>query len=151
MKHRLLPLVLVAGCGAALADPAPLVIDKTVPGMVKPRYIENVHLEIKTRTTDLDAIRSAILAAMSVAKGGPWSVADDGDGFVLARMQYEGNSMTLRIEFDRQFVQLKYHDASERYACEIVVGDGICYKNYRDYYGFAQNLRGSIIRELKRR
>lgn len=150
MKKLCLLLALVGASGATLADPAPLVIDNSVNGMGNPRHIKNVHRELKTGGKGLDSIRAAIRSAMSEAKGGPWIEQDEGEGFILARMQYRDNSMTLRIEYNEEFVQLKYFDATNLYVCEIVVDDGICYKNYRDYYGFAQNLRGSIKRALKR-
>lgn len=148
--YRTSLVALLLCCSTVLADPAPLIIDKSVAGMAKPRHIENVHLEIPTKTDDLQGVRAAILSAMSQAKGGPWTSEDEGEGYILARMRYRENSMTLRIEFDETWVQLKYHDATNAYACEIVVADGICYQNYRDYFGFAQNLRGSIVRELRR-
>ena len=150
MKPPSLILIsLVAGC-AALAEPAPLAIDDDVPGMAKVRHIRNVHQEIATGTDDLSAVRSAIVRSMSKAKGGPWTLEGEGDGYILARLQYDENSVTLRIEYNAKWVQLKYADATNAYVCEIVVGDGICYKNYRDYFGFSQNLRGTIARELKR-
>ena len=55
----------------------------------------------------------------------------------------------MRIEYDENFVQLKYHDAIGKTVCENLRPDGICYKGSRGFYNYTLKLRESISRALR--
>jgi hypothetical protein len=71
----------------------------------------------------------------------------EGDGYILARFDYRGNTTVMRIEYSEKLVQLKYHGAIYDFVCGNLV-DGICYKNQRGYYNYTKNLRASIAQQF---
>ena len=133
----------------ALAEPAPLVVNTSKSGRASVDTISAVHLEIPTGTTDLKKIRLGIVDGMMLTKGRVWTYEGEGDGYILARFDYRGLIIVIRIEYDQDLVQLKYYRASKGLECSNLQPDGICYKNHRNYYNYTKNLRASIIRQLR--
>ena len=127
-----------------------LTVRKNVKKMSKSSYIVAVHQEIPTNTGDLALIRLAIIEGMLNTHGRAWTYEGEGEGFILARFDYRGHINVMRVEYNDYLVQLKFHGASEAYHCEILMDDGICYRNHRNFYNYTKNLRASIERELQR-
>jgi len=144
-------LIVVLLCWAAgtLADPGPLVIEKSKRGRVSNGDIEGVHQEIAAGTTDLRKIRLAIVNGMLQTKGRVWTYEGEGDGYILARFDYRGHTIVTRIEYNQALVQLKFHGGSEAYECENLQENGVCYKNHKGYFNYTKNLRTSIARNLQ--
>ena len=97
MKSILIVLLLSWTVGA-LGDPGPLVIDKNSRGRTSDGKIESVHQEMTTGTTDLRKIRLAIVNGMLETKGRTWTYEGEGDGYILARFDYRGHTIVVRIE-----------------------------------------------------
>lgn len=133
--------------GAALAEPVPLEVDKSIKPSSSKKYIRSVHLEILTNTTDMQRIRLGIIDGMLLTKGRIWTYEGEGDGYYLARFDYRGNVVIVRIEYNEQFVQLKYEGAYGGLACTNNVA-GICYKNHKGYYNYTKNLRAAIAQQF---
>jgi hypothetical protein len=148
MRQIGLLLALLGVCSIVLAEPMPLTVRKNVKNSSARKYIEAVHLEIPTNTGDIAAIRLAIVEGMLNTKGRAWTLEGEGEGYILARFDYRGHINVMRIEYNDYLVQLKYHGSSEAYHCKILMDDGICYSNHRNYYNYTKNLRASIEREL---
>jgi hypothetical protein len=148
MKNILI-VVLLSWAAGALGDPAPLVIDKSKRGRASDSKIESVHQEITTGTTDLRKIRLAIVNGMLETKGRVWTYEGEGVGYILARFDYRGHTIVVRIEYNQALVQLKFHGGSEAYECENLQEDGVCYKNHKGYFNYTPNLRASIVRNLQ--
>lgn len=129
------------------ARPMPLDLDKSVKNSSSKRYIRAVHLEIPMNTSDLQRIRLGIIDGMLRTKGRIWTYEGEGDGYYLARFDYRGNAVIVRIEYNEQFVQLKYESAFGDMVCENNI-DGICYKNARNYYNYTKNLRAAILQQF---
>lgn len=146
---KILMFVLLGWAAGAFADPAPLVVDTSKRGRPSVDTIAAVHLEIPTGTTDLNKIRLGIVDGMMQTKGRVWTYEGEGDGFILARFDYRGHIIIMRIEYNQDLVQLKYHGASKGLECENLQPNGVCYKNHRNYYNYTKNLRFSIIRQLR--
>jgi hypothetical protein len=108
-----------------------------------------VHLEIPTNTSDVQKIRFAIIEGMLQTKGRAWTFEGEGDGYILARFDYRGHTIVMRIEYNQELIQLKYHAGSEAYECRTMVGDGICYKNHKNYYSYTGNMRNSVQRQMQ--
>ena len=134
----------------ALAAPNLLEIKQNVKPKSSDRYIRAVHQEIETNNIGLEKTRYAILEGMLNTKGFAWVYDGEGEGYILARFDYRGDTNVMRIEYDKSLVQLKYHDALGDYQCEKLIDD-ICYKNGRGYYNYIKNLRASIAKQLTRR
>lgn len=141
-------LLLALGFGAASAGPAPLVIDKKAKPKTSSKNILAVHEEIHTNTTDLREIRYRIVEGMLKTRGRIWTYDGEGDGYILARFDYRGNIQVMRIEYNEQYVQLKYHSAYNDLVCKNLI-DGICYDNARGYYNYTKNLRASIAEQFQ--
>ena len=148
MKN-ILVIVLLGWTAGALGDPTPLVIDKSSRGRASDSKIEAVHQEIATGTTDLRKIRLAIINGMLETQGRVWTYEGEGDRYILARFDYRGHTIVVRIEYDQALVQLKFHGGSEAYECENLQEDGVCYKNHKGYFNYTQNLRISIANKLQ--
>jgi RNA:NAD 2'-phosphotransferase (TPT1/KptA family) len=146
---RLGIIALLACTGLAMAAPSPLVVDKKVKKSVKAKHIEAVHLEIPTGTLDLAKIRYAIVQGMMLTKGRVWTYEGEDDGSIRARFDYRGHTIAVRIEYNEELVQIKFHGGSEAYQCEVLVDDGICYRNHKNYYKYTPNLRASIAQQLQ--
>ncbi|WP_299803908.1 hypothetical protein [uncultured Shewanella sp.] len=131
------------------AEPARLEINDNIKPKSSNRYIRAVHQEIETGTSDLNKIRYAILEGMLTTKGFAWVYQGEGEGYILARFDYRGDTNVMRIEYSQSLVQLKYDDALGDYVCKKLVDD-ICYKNSRGYYNYIKNLRNSISKQLSR-
>jgi hypothetical protein len=142
-------IALLVCTGLAMAEPAPLVVDKKVRKSVKAKHIEAVHLEIPTGTTDLAKIRYAIVQGMMLTKGRVWTYEGDDGGSIRARFDYRGHTIAVRIEYNEELVQIKFHGGSEAYECKIIIDDGICYRNHDNYYKYTPNLRASIAQQLE--
>ena len=148
MKNILI-IVLFGWTAGVLADPAPLVIDESKRGRASKGDIAAVHQEMVTGTTDLRKIRFAIVNGMLATKGRVWTYEGEGDGYILARFDYRGHTIVVRIEYDQALVQLKFHAGSKAYECKNLREDGVCYKNHRLYFNYTENLRISIERHLR--
>ena len=134
--------------GVAYAGPSELIIDSSIKPSSSHRYIRAVHKEIEIYTNDLKKLRYAIVDGMLTTKGYAWVYEGEGDGYILARFDYRGNTNVVRIEYDESMVQLKYHSALGQYVCQKLVAD-ICYKNEKGYYKYVKNLRKSIENKLR--
>ena len=130
------------------AEPSKFVFDESVKPRSSEKYIKAVHEEMYTSTDNIDTIRYQILQGMLNTRGYKWLYDGEGDGFILARFTYRGDTNIIRIEYNKSMVQLKYHDALGDFVCKKNVGD-ICYKNARGYYNYIKNLRKSINAQLK--
>ncbi|MCL1036014.1 hypothetical protein L2750_02450 [Shewanella submarina] len=130
------------------AKPVPLVIDSSAKPKSFERYINAVHKEIPVNGKSVGQIRYAIFEGMLKTKGFSWVYEGEGDGYILARFDYRGDTNVMRIEYDEDYVQLKYHAALGDYVCKNLIED-ICYKNGRGYYNYIKNLRKSIHQQLK--
>ncbi len=148
MKNILI-VMLLSWSASAIGDPGPLVIDKSSKGRASDSKIESVHQEIATGTTDLRKIQLAIVNGMLETKGRTWTYEGEGDGYILARFDYRGHTIVVRIEYNQEFVQLKFHGGSEAYECENLQEDGVCYKNHKGYFNYTKNLRISIASNLQ--
>lgn len=146
---KILIVVILSWTATALAAPEPLVIDKSKRGRTSDGNIKAVHQEMTTGTTDLKKIQLAIVRGMLETKGRAWTYEGEGDGFILARFDYRGHTIVVRIEYDESWVQLKFHGGSKAYQCENLREDGVCYKNHKGYFNYTKNLRASIERNLK--
>jgi len=147
--RNILIVVLLGWAAGALADPGPLVIDKSGRGRTSDGNIKAVHQEIATGTTDLRKIQLAIVNGMIQTKGRAWTYEGEGDGYILARFDYRGHTIVTRIEYNQALVQLKFHGGSEAYECENLQENGVCYKNHKGYFNYTKNLRASIERNLQ--
>ncbi|WP_394204651.1 hypothetical protein [Shewanella waksmanii] len=132
------------------AAPAKFDVNKNIKPKSSDRYILAVHKEIETNNIGLEKTRYAILEGMLTTKGFAWVYDGEGDGYILARFDYRGDTNVMRIEYDESLVQLKYHQALGDYQCKNLVDD-ICYKNGRGYYNYIKNLRVSIAKQIQRR
>ncbi|QDF74500.1 MULTISPECIES: hypothetical protein [Shewanella] len=150
LKTLLCGLSLLALSPLVLAEPSVLSIKQSVKPKSSDRYIRAVHQEIETHNIGLEKIRYAILMGMLNTKGFAWVYDGEGEGYILARFDYRGDTNVMRIEYDESMVQLKYQDALGDYQCANLI-DGICYKNGRGYYNYIKNLRASIARQLQMR
>lgn len=147
---RVLPFIgLLFLSAPSLAKPEVFEVDESVKPKSFDRYIRAVHKELETGTGNLDRVRYAILEGMLTTKGFAWVYQGEGEGYILARFDYRGDTNVMRIEYDQTLVQLKYHAALGDYVCKNLVDD-ICYKNSRGYYNYIKNLRNSISKQLKR-
>lgn len=129
------------------AEPSVLEINSKIKKKSYDRYINAVHKEIDVYGKSLAAIKYGILDGMLRTKGYRWALEGEGDGFILARFDYRGDTNIMRIEYNDSFVQLKYHQAWGDYQCKKLIDD-ICYKNARGYYNYIKNLRSSIARQI---
>ncbi|MCG9720787.1 hypothetical protein [Shewanella sp. Isolate7] len=150
IKTLLCGLSLLALSPLVLAQPSTLTIKQNTKPKSSDRYISAVHKEIETNNIGLEKTRYAILMGMLNTKGFAWVYDGEGEGYILARFDYRGDTNVMRIEYDESLVQLKYQDALGDYQCANLI-EGICYKNGRGYYNYIKNLRASIARQLKMR
>ncbi|MEL4360316.1 hypothetical protein [Shewanella algae] len=131
------------------AAPGELVINKNAKPKSSNSYIEAVHKEIPVAGACEAQVRYAILEGMLSTKGFAWVYEGEGEGYILARFDYRGDTNVMRIEYDANYIQLKYHAALGDFVCKKLIDD-ICYKNGRGYYNYIKNLRISIAQELKK-
>ncbi|QYJ90958.1 hypothetical protein K0H81_05045 [Shewanella halotolerans] len=150
IKTLVCGLSLLALSPLVLAQPSTLTIKQNTQPKSSDRYIRAVHQEIETHNIGLEKTRYAILMGMLNTKGFAWVYDGEGEGYILARFDYRGDTNVMRIEYDESLVQLKYQDALGDYQCANLI-DGICYKNGRGYYNYIKNLRASIARQLQMR
>lgn len=145
--RKLILVTLVLAFGVVSAEPGPFEVDKSVKNSSSKKYIRSVHLEIPTNTTDMQKIRLGIIDGMLLTKGRVWTYEGEGDGYFLARFDYRGNVLIVRIEYNEQFVQLKYESAYGDLVCANDI-EGICYKNHKGYYNYTKNLRTAISQQF---
>jgi hypothetical protein len=142
-------LVILMISGAAGAEPEPLVVDKKIHGRANVGAIKKVHLEIPTNGASVAKTRFLIVEGMLRTKNRAWTYEGEGDGYILARFDYRGHIIVMRVEYNENLIQLKYHGGSEAYQCDILVGDGICYENHQNYFKYTKNLRSSIEHKVR--
>jgi len=148
MLHKaILPCLLYFTSLLVIAEPSVLVIQKSVKPKSFDYKINAVHKEIAVSADNLASVKLAILDGMLNTKGYKWLFEGEGQGYILARFDYRGDTNIMRIEYNKSLVQLKYHSAWGDYVCKKLVDD-ICYKNSRGYYNYIKNLRKSIVAKL---
>ena len=141
--------MLLSWSAGALGEPGPLVIDKSSKGRTSDGNIKAVHQEMTTGTTDLRKIRLAIVNGMLETRGRAWIYEGEGDGYILARFDNGGHIIVMRIEYNQELVQLKFHGGSEAYQCKNLQENGVCYKNHKNYFKYTENMRISIEGKLQ--
>ncbi|MFT4927852.1 MAG: hypothetical protein ACI8WB_003966 [Phenylobacterium sp.] len=149
MKQLLQALALLIFSSPLLAAPEILTIDSSASPKSSDRYIRRVHKEIPTPNQTVAINRFTILQAMLTTKGYAWTYEGEGDGFLLARFDYRGDTIIMKIEYNDALIQLKYHKAWGDYVCENDIA-GVCYENANGYYKYVKNLRRSIELQAKR-
>ncbi|AZQ11699.1 hypothetical protein [Shewanella khirikhana] len=148
LKSGLAALFLL-GSAAAQAAPGMLNIDQSINGKTSDKYIRVVHQEIPAEGRSAPELRLGILQGMINTKGFSWVYDGEGDGYIMARFDYRGDVVLLRIEYDDKYVQIKHEKSSNDLVCTKPV-DGICYKADKSYYKYIKNLRLSIVNELNK-
>ncbi|MGL5146287.1 MAG: hypothetical protein ACRC7Q_02150 [Plesiomonas shigelloides] len=146
LKSALTALFLLS-TATAQAAPGPLHIDQSIKDKSSDKYIRAVHQEISAEGRSLTELRLGILQGMIHTKGFAWVYDGEGEGYLLARFDYRGDVVLLKIEYDDKYVQLKHEKSSEDLVCKKPVA-GICYQADRSYYNYLKNLRLSIANEL---
>jgi hypothetical protein len=127
--------------------PSPLKIDKNQKRKVNNKYIRAAHDVIK-HDLSTDEVRFAILNAGLASKGVKWLLEKDSDEYLILRWDYGEAVIYTKVEYNNQFIQLKYFDSHDDFNCTNNV-DGICYRNQnKDYYAYMKKLRASIARLL---
>ena len=147
--RQLILIVLIIGFSIANAAPSPFSFDKKVKPHASEKYVRAVHEELPTNNASIETIRYRIVEGMLKTRGRVWTYEGEGDNFILARFDYRGNTTVMRIEYDEQLVQLKYHDAIGDFVCKNLRSNGICYENARGYYNYTKNLRTSILLQMQ--
>ena len=150
MKIVKIALLLISFVGLSLqvqSAPASLSIDQEQKSKVKDKYIRAAHELIK-HNLSVDEARFTILNAALNNKGVKWILEQDGDTYLVLRWDYGKEVIFSKVEYDSQFIQLKYFDASDDFKCINNI-DGICYRNQnKDYYAYMKKLRASIANQL---
>ncbi|ROS02061.1 hypothetical protein EDC56_2511 [Sinobacterium caligoides] len=149
MIRKVAVLLALLVATSVAAEPKKLVVDSDNKPKSLDKYIYNVHGEIPVQGLTPAEIRLAILEGMLTTKGYAWLYEGEGDGYILARFDYRGDTSVMRIEFNQSLIQLKYHSGWGDMACKNNVED-ICYRSGRDYYNYVKNLRRSIDRQVKK-
>ncbi len=127
---------------SAYAQISPLNIDKSQK-KTKDKYIKSAHAVIKHQSNH-EEVRFAILSAGLTSKSVKWLLEEDGGNFLILRWDHREEVIYTKVEFDEQYIQLKYVDAYGDYRCKNNV-EGICYKNESSkYYSHMNDLRASI-------
>ncbi|PKI14833.1 hypothetical protein [Colwellia sp. 12G3] len=146
---KIVNLFIIALIGLSLstqAEISPLNIDQSQK-KTKDKYIKSAHEVIKHQSSQ-EEVRFSILSAALTSKSIKWILEDDGDNFLVLRWDYSEAVIYTKVEFDEQYIQLKYLDAYDDYRCQNNV-DGICYKNETSkYYSHMKDLRSAIINAL---
>ena len=124
-----------------------LTVDKNIKPSSSVKKIKAVHQEIDVKGFSFDEIRYVILQGMLSTHGYAWGYEGEGDDYILARFDYRGDTVIMRIEFTDEIIQLKYHKAWGDYVCKNDI-DGVCYKNAGGYYKYVRNLRKSIVAKV---
>lgn len=129
-----------------LSKPEPLVIDKSIQPANR-KNIRAAHKEIN-HTLSIDQVRFSILQATLSDKNGKWLMEEDGENYIIVRHDMAGEVLYARIEYNQQYVQLKYVDRESDFPCKKNV-NGICYRNKpRGYYGKFERLRNLIVSSI---
>lgn len=132
----------------AQAEITPLKIDKA---QNSPKYlikfIKSAHEEIKHQSS-IEEVRFAILTAGLSSGSIKWLLEEDGGNYLLLRWDYGRAVIYTKVEFDEQYIQLKFEDSFAGYECKNNQ-DGVCYKNNDNaYYDYLEQLRNGIIAQL---
>lgn len=140
--------VLITFSLSAHAEISPLVIDKSQKkNMVKSKYIKVAHQVIEHNLTQ-DEVRFTILSAALNSGKIKWLLEEDADNYYILRWDYSGSVIYTKVEFDEQYIQLKYAGAYDKFICKNDI-EGICYKStHKKYYSYMKQLRVSIINAL---
>lgn len=127
----------------AHSAPSELKIDQSQKKKTQDKYIRAAHTQIKHDLSH-DEVRFTILNAALNNKGVKWVLEEDGEDYMILRWDYGETVIYSKVEFDKQYIQLKYYDSHEDFKCTNNV-DGICYRNQNtDYYAQMKKLRTSI-------
>ncbi|CAH0991315.1 hypothetical protein SIN8267_01418 [Sinobacterium norvegicum] len=140
--------ILMLSTMAVMAQPQVLVIDSKLWPKSPDRYINKVHREISVQGLSAAQIRFVILEGMVTTRGYAWQYEGEGDGFILARFDYRGDTNIMKVAFNNNMIQLQYDQAWGDLVCKNNV-EGICYKNAGGYYKYVRNLRNSIEQQAK--
>ncbi|MFL0796639.1 MAG: hypothetical protein K6L73_04025 [Cellvibrionaceae bacterium] len=143
-----LTLIALIASQSALGTPSILVIDKKFKKEepVLSELIKDAHTEIQHTQKNKESIRYAILQGMLSTKDYKWAYEEEGENFILARMDYKGNILIVRIEYSYTLVQLKFHLGTKGFKCKYLTEEGICHNNRKKYYAYIKHLRNSIAR-----
>ena len=127
--------------------PSLLKIDQNQKFKTRDKYIKAAH-ELIEHDLSLDEVRFTILNAALNNKNVKWILEQDGDTYLILRWDYGEEVIYSKVEYDNQFIQLKYFDASKDFTCLKNI-EGICYLNKNsDYYGYMKKLRTAIANLL---
>ena len=129
------------------AEPSALVVDEKAKPKVRSSHIAAVHEEIENPSGSREMARLAVLKGMLNTKGMDWLYEGEGPGYILARWDYRGDTIILRVEYNQNLIQIKYEDGNSGYECENLI-EGICYENTRGYYNYLKNFRIAIVNQL---
>lgn len=140
----LIPSLLVMCSLLGCSTPAP-----TEPGAREmSMHTRNVHMAIPVASDDLSQVRLAVLVAMQKAARAKWILEGEDANSILARFDYRGGTIILRVSYSTSQIKLLYEDANGGFECEDLE-EGICYSAARKYFGYSKRLRQSIIKYLK--
>lgn len=145
--HYLIVTLLTLMTFSVNSKPEPLNIDESIKA-VSHKYIRSAHLEIN-HSLSVDQVRFSILQAALSDRRGKWLLESDDDSSVTLRRDLAGDIIYVQVEYDEQYVQLKYVDRESAFTCRKNI-EGICYKNEDiDFYGYFKFLRNLIATSLK--
>ena len=134
--------LLLAG-STAYAAPEPFVYKKPARGAESESTMRSIYDLILNPSKSLSHARLAILTAMLETRGAVWVLEEEGPGYVLARWDYKGHSIFHRIEYNEDWVQIKYAGGLDAYECEMRSGD-YCYKTHGNYYKYNLSLVNAL-------
>ncbi len=124
------------------AEPVPLVIDES-QNKASTKYIKVAH-DVINHNLPAEELRFKILQATLSVKSAKWIMEEDADNYILVRWDYGRKVLYTKIEYNTEFVQLKYSDKNSDFKCINDI-NGICYKNSEsDYYSYLKRLRVAI-------
>jgi len=148
MKYWVMSAALLFA-GTTAAEIVPFKLDESIhySERASAKHIRAAHDTFKNSAGSVEAARFAILRSMTGKAGRNFIFEGEGDGFVDSRIDFKGNPLWIRIEYSKDFLQMKYLDGQRDFKCTNI-RDGVCYENHRYYYRFLVQLRRAIRRQL---
>ena len=151
MNHtysRVACLSLSLWAATIFADARPLDTNNIPKGSVSASKLEAAHGAISHKLS-LGEAKLAILRATITNRKVKWILEEEGEGYMIFRWDYARKTIYTRIEYNENYVQMKYAGASEDFICDINL-DGICYENEsRKYYNYMHRLKKSLTKSLQ--